>query len=122
MRVLDPGHRYELARLDGEGVEILQFVKRIGQRYPGNVGVPTPGTTSQEVLRALLDRARYVNRQIPCVETEAAIGLLQTAITLFEIRAKRVKGKHLNAETLHEVECGEICPVCSHVFCREDHR
>ena len=71
-RVIDPGHVYDLRRLDGPGVERLTFVKREGPRYPGNVG-KHPGTTMQEVIRALIDRAEYVNAQIPNAETEAAI-------------------------------------------------
>lgn len=123
MKVLDPGHRYALAGLDGPGPEAeLQFVKRIGPGYPGNEGPPFPGTTIQEVVRALIDRCRYLNRHIPCVETEAAIGNLLTVLVLLEIRAKRVKGKHLEAMTFDQIEAGPICLQCAHVLCTENHR
>jgi hypothetical protein len=53
VRTLDPGHRYALANLDGDGEDMLTFVKREGMLYPGNVGSHA-GTTMQEVLRALI--------------------------------------------------------------------
>lgn len=116
MKVLDPGHEYELAPLDGNVTQTLTFVKREGAHFPGNVGYHS-GTTMQEVIRALLDRARYVNNQIPCVETELAIHSLQTALALFEIRAKRVKGQHLMEQSLDDLESAVVCVTCGHVSC-----
>lgn len=116
MMIVDPGHDYELNTLDGRGGTVpLTFVKREGPHYPGNVG-SHPGTTSQEVLRALLDRALYVQRQIPCIETEMAIHHLQAVIALFEIRAKRVKGRHYNANLISTEVC-QTCEWCGHVDC-----
>lgn len=121
MKTLDPGHRFEVAVLDGAPGEtaIRQYVKRIGDRYPGNMGPPYPGTIMQEDLRAIIERAEYVLIQTPCAETEAGIGLLKAAILLFEIRAKRVKGKTLDVETVQEVIDAEVCPKCGHVLCHE---
>lgn len=117
MRIIDPGHRYELATLDGvAGLPYpLQFVKRVGPGYPGNEAPAYPGTTLQEVMRALIDRARYVNHQQPCAETEAAAHLLETALLLFEIRAKRVKGKTLTLGCVANAVEGPTCPKCQHV-------
>ncbi len=121
MQTLDPGHYYGLATLDGkQGNQfLLRFVKRIGEGYPGNEAPGYEGTTLQEVMRALIDRARYVNQQIPCAETEAAIGLLEGALLLFEVRAKRVKGKMFDTPLLSDVIDGIICPTCGHVKCDE---
>lgn len=120
MKIIDPGHRYETIRLDGPGVEVLQFVKRLGANYPGNCGPAVAGTTLQEVLRVLIDRCRYVNAQIPCLETTLAINNLLAALALFEIRAKRVKGKFMSAD-INQIEAGPICPHCGHVECTETH-
>lgn len=121
MRVFDPGHTYFLDVLDGRSRadSALQFVKRIGAQYPGNEPPAYAGTTMQEVLRALIDRAGYVNRQIPCVETEAAIGHLKGALLLLEIRAKRVNGKCLDAADLGEIIDGATCRSCGHVKCTQ---
>lgn len=121
MRVLDPGHCYELAALDGDNRQTLQFVKRKGDHYPGNVGEARSGTTLQEQWRADLERLRYVNGQIPCAETQAVIHLIETAILLLEIRAKRVKGKTLELPNLAGIDQLPACPKCGHVLCQETH-
>jgi hypothetical protein len=121
MLVLDPGHRYRLNTLDGFAEVVLQFVKREGKLYPGNVGT-APGTTTQEVLRACIDRLEYVNRQLPCAETEAAIGLLTSALFLLESRAARRHGRDLEATLAEIVEGKRVCKVCGHIGCLRDCR
>jgi hypothetical protein len=115
MKVLDNGHRYELMSLDGDSaIQRLQFVKREGKKYPGNVG-HYPGTTSQEVFRVLHDRAIYVNGQIPCWQTRVSIWLTGAIIWLYEHRAaKRHKRK---APSLFDAVYGETCRACGHVGC-----
>jgi hypothetical protein len=115
MRVLDAGHYYELASLDGNsGVQRIQFVKREGLKFPGNVG-HNPGTTSQEVLRVLIDRGFYVNHQIPCWQTRAVIYLGGLMIWLLEHRAaKRHKRK---PPGFYAATFGEACVECGHVGC-----
>jgi len=117
MRVLDPGHRYALRHLDGPSEEYLRFVKREGEGYPGNEG-HSAGTTMQEVLRALIDRARYVNRQIPDAHTQEGIRHMQIAIYEFERRAAE---RHGRINTFHatwwEIEKAATCDKCGHVLC-----
>lgn len=117
MEVVDPGHKYLLNCLDNPTKlrSLLTFVKREGPEYPGNENA-YPGTTMQEVLRALIDRCLYINAQTPCPETEAAIGLFEAAIVLFETRAARRHGRELNA-TVEEIVHGPVCPHCLHVGC-----
>lgn len=119
MKVIDPGHKFELDSLDGEFKNILQFVKREGEHYPGNIG-HYPGTTIQEVLRASISRLEHVNRQIPCLESEMVVDLLKSAITLLEIRAKRVKGKYLTETRIVEILQAKTCKMCGHVSCMEE--
>lgn len=114
MKVLDPGHRYELAHLDGEGMSVLQFVKREGDKYPGNVG-HCEGTTIQEVLRALIHRAAYVNSQISCPETSDSIYHMAQAIYVLERRAARLHGRP--DPGLDESVFGVPCRGCMHVGC-----
>lgn len=116
MTVIDPGHVYSLDSLDGPLEQILAFVKREGAKYPGNVG-HHPGTTMQEVLRALVERAEYVNRQQPCAETELAIGQLKSALYLFEVRAARTHGRTLGLPLLDVVLGTAKCEMCGHVAC-----
>jgi hypothetical protein len=120
MEILDPGHKFSLRHLDGDGEEILQFVKREGARYPGNVG-HCEGTTMQEVLRALISRAEYVNSQIPCAETMAAIGFMKAVVYLFETRAARLH-ERFDELTIDEAVYGQTCGECGHVGCNESCR
>jgi hypothetical protein len=116
MKVLDEGHRFELASLDGDSaIQVLQFVKREGPGYPGNVG-HYPGTTSQEVDRALLSRAVYVNGQIPCWQTRVSIWLRAAIIWLYEHRAARRHGR--KAPGLYAAVYGETCKKCGHAGCK----
>ena len=119
MKTLDPGHKYELLQLDGDGVEVDTYVKRCGDHYPGNKPPAYAGTIIQERLRGIADRLEYVNGQIPCAETEAARHLIESAIVLLEIRAKRVNGKILNANSVAHVVQAPVCQMCGHVFCAE---
>jgi hypothetical protein len=120
MHVIEPGHIYGLRLLDDSinHNSVIQFVKRVGDRYPGNAHPEHSGTTCQEVLRALIDRIEFLNRQIPCVEMEAAIGNLRTTLLLFEIRAARVHNRVIDALSIHEFEHLTPCPHCLHVGCK----
>lgn len=116
MKVIDPGHEYDLDSLDGEQANRLIFVKREGEKYPGNIGHHL-GTTMQEVLRALIHRAIYVNGQTFCVETERAIYHMTSALYEMECRAARRHGREINFSTLEAVAGVSKCAVCGHIGC-----
>jgi hypothetical protein len=118
LNVVDPGHIYWLSCLDGGGDKLempLVFVKREGPNYPGNKS-HYPGTTTQEVIRALIDRAKYVNNQQPHNANLQVIRLLRWALVELE---KRAAGKH-NRVVPDEVYTLEIenlptCKICFHL-------
>lgn len=118
MEVVDPGHKYLLNCLDNPTKlrSLLTFVKREGPKFPGNEG-HYAGTNMQEVLRALIDRCQYLNKQEHCPETEAAIDLMKSAIVLFELRAARRHGRTLDHLANDDIVYGPICPHCLHVGC-----
>jgi hypothetical protein len=120
MTVIDSGHEYVLDSIDGEAPQRLVFVKRQGDKYPGNVGCHA-GTTSQEVLRALIERATYVNRQMPCPETSEATALLIRVVWLFESRAARLHGRAAPSVEAAVLGC-DRCRACGHVGCGGDCR
>lgn len=99
---------------DGAG-QILTFVKRMGPRYPGNT-TKHHGTTTQEVLRALIERTDYVNNQEPCAETEAVAGLLRSALYLLEVRAARKRGVNIMFPTLAKFEQEPVSPKDGHIL------
>lgn len=122
MKVIDPGHKFKLNWLDSPTYHgELQFVKREGERYLGNIGT-YPGTTTQEVLRACISRSLYVNNQIFSIWTWIGIQLLRLTIFSFEWRAKRVKGKWLSPFSLIKIEQYSICQKCGHILCTELHK
>lgn len=95
MRVLDPGHRYALQTFDKQETEIV-FIKRSGGAVQYNDD--HDGLQSQEVLRALIDRTKFLNAQIPCNESENAIWNLRMALFEYEARAWRRKQAAINRE------------------------
>lgn len=128
MEVVDPGHVYRLKILDGDdgtydsSHEILTFLKREGEGYPGNVG-HHPGTTTQEVLRALIDRAKYVNNQIPDGSNDLVIAHLRDAIWHLEERAARRHGRQFDISRWGvEIEKLPTCEKCNHIGCHGECR
>lgn len=116
MLTLDKGHRYQLVCLDGDETLILQFVKRQGANYPGNVG-EYPGTNLQSVWRACIARLRYLQGQKRCLETGLAIFLLQACNWLLEFRAARRHGVPY-WHGLTWAEKSRECQLCGHTFCK----
>lgn len=95
MKTLDKGHVYELNQLGG-GAQALTFVKRSG----GAVCYEKewPGVQTQEVLRALIERTKYLDTILPCIETKDAMQYLRMALFMYEVRAWRRKQEKLNRE------------------------
>jgi hypothetical protein len=126
MKIVDPGHAYDLHWLDGKPFVVplencdppnrLTFVKREGPGYPGNVG-HYPGTTMQEVLRALIDRVKYVEGQIPHPDNFKIITLLQGSIFLLESRAAERHGRPFTAPIQLDIENVPTCTKCGHILC-----
>jgi hypothetical protein len=130
VRVLDPGHVFELTHLDGDGISQLVFVKREGDGYPGNVG-HHEGTTIQEVLRALIKRVAYVMAQEPCDQDTRVMVLLRDALRELEVRAATRRGElealasalaSASSTSSLEIEDVETCQTCGHVGCHGGHR
>ena len=79
MKIIEPGHIYELAHLDGKGVTTLTFVNREFN--------PHEGTQTQEVLRALIDRTQHCHDCLPWAGNKEIIQHLRLALALHEARA-----------------------------------
>lgn len=118
MEVIDPGHLYDLATLDGEyGIpERLRFVKREGAGYPGNDG-SHPGTTTQEVLRALIERTEYVDNQIHDDANDEVLDCLRDALWHLEERAARRHGRPFDVVSKPGIENLPTCEKCHHIGC-----
>ena len=81
MKIIDKGHRYKLATLDGEVDMELVFVKKF--RGTANHA----GTTNQEVLRCLIARVDTLNAEAHWEDNKEIIRYLRMALVLHESRA-----------------------------------
>lgn len=112
---MDPGHHYELDVFDGHTDVSLRFMKRIGKGFPGNVAPSYAGTNCQEVIRALIDRVKYLHGQIPHEQNGVIVDALRTALLAFEIRAAERHGRDFVPSVTIEHE--PTCRQCGHCGC-----
>lgn len=81
MKIIEPSHVYELHSLDGDGTpETITFVNR-------EPGTEHPGTQTQEVLRALIDRTMHCDNCRRWAGNDKIIFHLRMALALHESRA-----------------------------------
>jgi hypothetical protein len=120
MKIIDPGHRYELLCIDGKEKNYLQFVKRFDPKdpakYPGNADA-RPGTTLQDVIQCCLNRFRYLQNQIPCIENEVCISNMQQCLLMLEQRAAKRHGLEFDVSRLEVLEFAPLCKTCGHTVC-----
>jgi hypothetical protein len=116
MEVMDPGHKFLLQSYDEGEPQVLVFMKREGTGYPLNVGHYS-GTNCQEVIRALIERVKYLQHQVPCEENQQIIELLRGCLKLFEERAAQRRGQMLPELGCEEIESLPTCRKCGHIGC-----
>jgi hypothetical protein len=116
MIVLDSGHKYDLMRFDSPGWVRLTFMKRMGDKYPGNTSA-YGGTNFQEVFRACIDRLLHVDEQRSHPFNKAMIYMLRTCIALLEIRAAENHGRMFTQSHSIYIEHEEFCLKCGHIGC-----
>lgn len=95
MKIIEPGHVYELANLEHPGSQLLTFIKRSSGAVDYG-DAEHPGTNTQEVLRALIDRTQFLDGVLTAEETQDAVFYLRQALFLYEARAYRRKQQKLN--------------------------
>jgi hypothetical protein len=106
MKVIEPGHVYELATLDGEAPNRLVFVNR-------EPGTEHPGTQTQEVLRtiidaleALIDRTNHCDGCLPWPGNERII----KALTEGQRQSRLALLFHEQRAMERKLERGELAP------------
>ncbi len=119
METLEPGHFYLVKCYDGEIVQPIQFMKRVGESYPGNEGSPHPGTNCQEVIRVLINRVKYLDKQIKSKHNLNILHHLRESLVAFEIRAAERHNLTLPLEysLSSEPEDIPVCDKCGHIVC-----
>ena len=97
MKVLDEGHTYALQNNKSDKCEvILKFFKDRVINENGH-----EGTTNQEVLRALIDRIKFLDKQLSHKNNKEILYHLRKAIVLHEQRhLDRLLEKGVEVENL----------------------
>lgn len=121
MREIDPGHLYSLHELDDGDGQSLMFVKRVGDEYPGNIPPAHAGTTTQDVLRVLIKRMEYVDRQEEHPRNRMTVRHLTLA--LYQLEARHAEKSGLQ-ESFYRLQDGftpisdmPVCSLCGHIVC-----
>lgn len=87
MKVIVPGHEYELLNHKGDRVGgRLQFVEK--KKDGAELKLVKDGTTTEEVISVLIDRLEFLNKVVPCTENEAALVSLRGALKALEQRSE----------------------------------
>jgi hypothetical protein len=96
MKIIEPGHIYELNWLDCKPQSPdWQYIRDNKLVFVNREATPHPGTQTQEVLRALIDRTRHCDNCLRWPGNDLIIQHLQLALVLHEARAlerKTIKG------------------------------
>jgi hypothetical protein len=122
MKLLDAGHSYLVDSYDGGASQKIDFMKREGELYPGNVG-SHPGTNCQELIRVLIDRMKYLDKQIRYPGNTTMIARQRECLYIFEDRAAQRHGRWgmfqvgMGIQGLDKIEELIPCETCGHTFC-----
>lgn len=128
MRIIDPGHSYLIDVYDSingpEPRQRIDFVKRMGAKYPGNE-TAHPGTITQELLRILIHRAKVLDQQENWSGNQSLINDWRLHLYQLEARAAYRHGRVLKRTRLDRdpsgnrigIESDPTCSVCGHIEC-----
>lgn len=94
MRVIEAGHVYWLQDLEKDTGRKLTFIKRSSKAITHDREFD--GTNSQEVIRVIIDRTKYLNDIINAVENDDTVYHLRMALLGYEARAYRRKLDKVN--------------------------
>jgi len=115
---VDAGHQYYAASLDGDKENLITYVKREGEKYPGNIGHYS-GTTIQEICRVQIARLQYLYNQSSVMadyesmnEDATCIFDNRDIILRLEKRAARRHGRELKLTYTEKVNI-ELLPTCN---------
>lgn len=117
MKIIEPGHVYDLNWLDGS--PRTQVYETAGHKpiresrlifVNREEGDEHPGTQTQEVLRALIDRTMHCDNCERWDRNDEIIRHLRMALALHEVRAleRKVALKGLEVERLHTGHDGHV--------------
>lgn len=80
MKTIEDGHIYDLSQRGSNELQRVTFINT-------EKGHEHPGVTTQEVIRALIDRTQYCDACLPWSGNNDIVGHLRMALALHEARA-----------------------------------
>lgn len=106
MKVLTPGHLYELDNFENKSApgQRLQFIEKVPSTdpaaSPGTLITVNDGATNEDLLEVLIDRLNTMQAKFPCRENAIVTTHLETGLLWLKKRtadrmARGVEGKHL---------------------------
>jgi len=103
MKVLNPGHLYELANFEHPETigQCIQFIEK-KPVVEGSFDLQTVnnGTTNEEVIKVLVDRLQFLNVKAACRENSIAITHLETALLWLEKRTADRKARNVEGTAI----------------------
>jgi len=103
IRVINPGHKYELFQLEdphrSAPQEILFIKKEPRENDPEDLKLIHNGTSNEALMEVLIDRLQYLNSDMSCPENDIAIEALKIAHAAMIVRTqdrkqRGVEGTH----------------------------
>lgn len=102
IKVLTPGHLYELDMFEGNPTgQRVQFIEKVPVE-PGSTTLETKnnGTTNEAVLEMLIDRLQFLQKAFPCRENAIVITKLEESLLWLEKRtadrvSRNVEGRQI---------------------------
>lgn len=82
MKVITPGHKYELENFENQSIsgQTIQFIEKVKKDASNELSTVNDGTTNEELLSVLINRLNYLNDKFPCRENSIAITHIETAL------------------------------------------
>lgn len=91
MKVIEPGHVYQLACHEHDGHVEVTFVQKQPIADSAEMETVRIGTTNEEVLRMLIDRLQFLQAKMPCRENAIVITKLEESLMWLEKRTSERK-------------------------------
>lgn len=100
MKILIPGHRYELDNFEGsEPKQTLQFIqKEPNPDKPQELLTVSDGTTNEETLEMLIDRMKFLQAKFPCRENAIVITKLEECLMWLNKRTADRKSRGVEGQ------------------------
>ena|SRR5215469_13393033 len=133
MNVITPGHVYDVDFYEPGGSFhhstrfLISFFKKVGENFPFNEEPQHTGTNCQELLRVLIDRVKFLQKQAEAMgdtesvdDDEEILWHLRFTLMHFENRAARRKNVDWKKEKTElwivDPETVLPCSICGHIF------